>query len=147
LPRIAERVPEVKLTIVGKDPVPEVRRLAGERVIVTGFVDDVRPYIDRASIFVCPMRKGAGIKNKLLQAWAMAKPVVSTSIALGGLYAKPGENILVADTPAEFSEAVIRLLKNSVLRQALGGAGLKIIRGHYTWDRQGRLLEAALRAL
>ena len=78
-PRILEDEPKAKLTLVGKGPGPAVRELAGENVEVTGFVDDVRPYLDRSEVFVCPLVSGSGIKNKVLQAWAMGLPVVATS--------------------------------------------------------------------
>ncbi|MGF1529303.1 MAG: glycosyltransferase family 4 protein, partial [Candidatus Competibacterales bacterium] len=68
LPLVHRQLPQARLWVVGKDPTPEVLALAGERVTVTGFVDDVRPYLDRASLFVCPLRMGGGIKNKILQA-------------------------------------------------------------------------------
>lgn len=144
LPKIRLQVPGVRLFIVGRDPSVEVRQLQSEEVIVTGSVEDVRPFVDRASVFVCPMRKGAGIKNKLLQAWAMAKPVVATSVAAAGLNVRRGENILVADKPAEFAASVIALLRNPEMRVHLGRRGRQTVLEHYTWNRQARLLEEKL---
>lgn len=144
LPKIRLQVPGVKLFIVGRDPAAAVRQLQSEEVIVTGSVNDVRPYVDRASVFVCPMRKGAGIKNKLLQAWAMAKPVVATSVAAAGLNARRGDNILVADEPAEFAAKVTALLRSPEMRVSLGRRGRETVLEYHTWDRQARLLEEKL---
>jgi len=140
-PMIKAQLPQVKLWIVGRNPTKEVRNLHADQVIVTGSVDDVRPYLDRASVFVCPMRKGAGIKNKILQAWAMAKPVVATSIAAGGLSATPGENIVIADEPRSFAHQVNCLLQNPELRQVLGQRGRETVLRDHTWQRQVQLLE------
>jgi len=146
LPKIKSQIPETKLWIVGKDPAKEVQNLKGVDVTVTGYVQDVRPYLDRASVFVCPMRKGAGIKNKILQAWAMGKPVVSTSIALAGLDAKPGENILVADKSDQFAAEVIRLLKDESLRKAMGALAKRTVCNRYSWRQQAELFEATVKS-
>jgi polysaccharide biosynthesis protein PslH len=146
-PLIKAQLPQTKLWIVGRNPTEEVRNLHADQVIVTGSVDDVRPYLDRASVFVCPMRKGAGIKNKILQAWAMAKPVVATSIAAGGLSATPGENIVIADEPRSFAHQVNCLLQNPELRQVLGQRGRETVLRDHTWDRQVQLLENRMKDL
>jgi sugar transferase (PEP-CTERM/EpsH1 system associated) len=146
-PLIQEKISEVKFYIVGKNPSGEVRNLGSEQIFVTGYVDDVRLFLDRASVFVCPMRKGAGIKNKVLQAWAMAKPVVATSVALGGLRVVPDENIIVADGARSFAQKVVRLLENSYLREKLGRRARETVREHYSWEQQARSLEGALRSL
>jgi polysaccharide biosynthesis protein PslH len=114
-------------------------------VTVTGYVEDVRPYLDRASVFVCPMRKGAGIKNKILQAWAMGKPVVCTSIALAGLHANPEENVIVADNSDHFAAQVVRLLKDESLRKAVGERAKRTVRDRYSWRQQAELLEATVK--
>lgn len=147
LPLIWKQKPKAKFCIVGKDPVPEIRSLASDRITVTGYVDDVRPYLDRASVFVCPMRKGAGIKNKILQAWAMAKPVVATSTAVAGLCANKEENILIADEPSPFARQVDRLLSSSQLRRRLGQNGRATVLRYHTWQRQAQLLEDGMRDL
>ena len=147
LPLIWKQVPTTKFWIVGKDPVAEIRALANERIVVTGYVDDVRPYLDLASIFVCPMRKGSGIKNKILQAWAMAKPVVSSSIASAGLAATDGGNIIVADEPASFAAAIISLFENPKRRKKLGIQGRGTVLRHHTWEQQVQLFEEQVRDL
>ena len=137
-PKILQEIPETRLYIVGKNPSPSVQNLADSNVVVTGFVDDVRPYLDRASVFICPMRKGAGIKNKILQAWAMAKPVVATSLSCGGLTINPGQNILVCDGSQGFASAVVGLLKEKEKRDTLGQEALRTVRQNYSWGSKAK---------
>ena len=147
LPRVHAQVSQTRVFVVGRDPTDAVRNLQSDRVNVTGYVDDVRPYLDRASVFVCPMRKGAGIKNKILQAWAMAKPVVATSLAAAGLRANHGENILIADEPTVFAEHVLSLLRRPEERQRLGQRGRETVLRYHSWERQVQLLEDQLAEL
>lgn len=145
-PLIQQHCPDVALQIVGRDPPPEIQKLAtasiGEPgIAVTGFVEDVRPYLDQATVFVCPLRKGAGIKNKLLQAWSMGLPIVATSITLGGLKSVDQENVLVADTPAAFAAAVLRLFQDSALRQHLSTQARHTAVSHYSWQQKAEELE------
>lgn len=144
LPLIRREVPDVKFLIVGKNPPEAVRALSGPGVEVTGFVDDVRPYIEQAAVFVCPLRTGAGIKNKLLQAWSMGKAIVATSPSTGGLKAEDGVNLLVRDNPQAFADAVVALLRDCERRRALGAAGRETILDAYTWDRKAEQLEALM---
>ena len=97
LPLIQGELPGTRFVAVGRDPSEAVRAVAGRHVTVTGTVDDVRPWLDRATAFVSPLIGGAGIKNKVLQAWAMAKAVVATPLSIGGLEAEDGRNLLLAD--------------------------------------------------
>jgi glycosyltransferase involved in cell wall biosynthesis len=146
-PKILKRVPAAKLFLVGKDPAPQVRALQSHSVTVTGYVDDVRYYLDRATVFICPMRKGAGIKNKMLQAWAMAKPVVATSLAVAGLEAIHMRNVLIADNPYGFSKAVLSLLDGSIDRKSLGVQARRTAVDHYSWKAQVKLFESELLSL
>jgi glycosyltransferase involved in cell wall biosynthesis len=147
LPLIRAVDPTVRLTLVGRDPLPSVRALASDGVEVTGFVDDVRPYIARAALFVAPLRSGAGIKNKVLQAWAMGKPVVATPESTGGLRADPDRNIVVRADPAEFAKAVLELLGDIDRRAAIGRAARETIERHYTWQAKAGELEALMQEL
>lgn len=140
-PLIRAQVPGVKLWIVGKDPAPAVQALGAPDVIVTGFVADVRPYLARANVFISPLIGGAGIKNKILQAWAMGKAVVSTSISCGGLRAAHGQNLLVADGAEAFATACVRLLAAPLERERLGAAGRDTVHAHYTWEAKAREIE------
>ena len=105
-PRIRERHPRVCFYVVGNQPSEPVKRLdAQEGIVVTGYVPDVRPYFEKASVFVAPLRAGSGIQTKNLEAMAMGVPVVTTSVGAMGLEADIGKELLVADTPEDFAEA------------------------------------------
>jgi glycosyltransferase involved in cell wall biosynthesis len=134
LPLIHAKRPEVKLFIVGKNPVAEVKALASDRVTVTGFVDDVKPWVEKASVFVCPLKRGAGIKNKILQAWSLERPVVATSVSCGGLPLEPGVNIEVADEPRAFADKVLALLDDPERRRAMGTASRRTIIEKCSWE-------------
>ena len=96
----------------------------------------MREHLWRASVFVCPMRLGAGIKNKILQAWAMGLPIVASSQAMGGLDAREGENVLMRDEPAQFAAAVSRLLTTPALARLLSANGRKLALEKYSWKTQ-----------
>ena len=135
-PRVKERVPDVKLTIVGTRPPAEIVRLAkDDRVTVTGWVEDVRPYMARSVAMVVPLHVGSGMRVKILNALAMGLPVVSTSVGCEGIDVTDGENILIADDPAGFAEAITRLLGDRDLRQRLSEQGRALAVERYSWDR------------
>jgi glycosyltransferase involved in cell wall biosynthesis len=134
LPIVRRSRPDARLTIVGRDPAPMVRAMASEAVEVTGEVDDVRPYLAAAGIFVAPMVSGSGIKNKVLEAMAMARPVVATSLAVEGLPVRNGENVLVADGPAGLADAIERLIVDAKERARIGDGGRELVERAYTWD-------------
>jgi glycosyltransferase involved in cell wall biosynthesis len=144
LPLIRARRDAVSVCLVGKRPLPRVQALASDIVTVTGFVDDVRPYLSDAAVFVCPLRSGAGIKNKILQAWAMGKAVVATPESTGGLRCKEGENILVRESPRQFADAVVGLLADPDRCSRLGERARKTIEAHYTWQAKAGQLEALM---
>ena len=144
LPLIHDVLPNTRLWIVGRDPVAEVRALAEPKIEVTGFVDDVRPYLAKATVFICPLVGGAGIKNKILQAWSMMKPVVATTISSGGLESSGGENLIVADEPRDLANACLELLGDEERRQELGSNGRTTVLAHYSWDAKTRELETLL---
>jgi glycosyltransferase involved in cell wall biosynthesis len=146
-PEILEADPEVRLMIVGKDPPKDIVALSSPAIEVTGFVDDVRPFVDRAQVFVCPLRTGAGIKNKVLQAWAMGKAVVATSASVGGLHVEEGINIFVRDTPHEFAQAVLNLLRDPLLAARVGARARETALSHYTWDAKAEELDKLMRVL
>ncbi len=136
VPRVLVQVPTVVCRVVGSDPPSDiVRRSDGRRVVVTGFVPDIRPLVERSSVFVVPTRVGSGIRVKILEALALGKAVVSTSMGCEGIDGLvSGENILVADEPQEFADAVVSLLRDPIRRQKLGCAGRRLVANRYTWD-------------
>src|SRR5262249_2193968 len=144
-PLILQRCPNAEFWAVGKDPSPRVQSLSGRTgVQITGGVDDIRPYVQSAGVFVCPLRYGSGIKNKILVAMAMQRPVVSTSIGVEGLEAQDNQDLLIADTPADFATKVVYLLRNSDCAEYLGQKGQSLVRYRYSWRSKARSLEDAL---
>jgi glycosyltransferase involved in cell wall biosynthesis len=145
-PLIRRAMPAVEFWAVGSDPSARVRELACEAgVHVTGKVDDVRPYVRSAAVFVCPLRLGAGMKNKILAAMAMWRPVVATSLSLEGIEARPDEHVLVADGPEAFAAQVLRLLREPALARRLADRAYGLARERYSWNARGELLDASLR--
>lgn len=143
-PLVRKEVPDAHLSLVGRDPAPEVQVLASDDVEVTGFVDDVRPWLENAHVFGCAMRSGAGIKNKILQAWAMGKAVVSTPEGAFGLSVEDGKNIILRSSPKLFSEAVVELMKDPDRRMSLGDEGRRTVEENYSWTAKALDLEALL---
>ena len=139
LPAIRARKPDVTTTWVGRATAEEIHENSaiGEGLQLTGYVEDVRPYIAAAACYVVPLRIGGGTRIKILDAWAMGKAVVSTSIGCEGLEARDGTNILIADTPSEFAECVARVLEDPVLRGRLGHEARQTVEDRYSWDAIG----------
>lgn len=136
LPLVKVNNPEVSLKIVGSNPTAAVRQLAGQAGIeVTGFVDDIRPYYAMADIFIAPLRMGRGIQNKVLEAMAMERPVVTTSRANAGIRAKSGQHLLVADSAGGFAVAVNELIKSKQVRRQLGRAARNFVVEHFNWEK------------
>ncbi len=133
-PRIWKRRPETRIVIAGACPPPAVRAAAGPRVVVTGWMEDVRPTLWDATVVMLPMRLGTGIKNKLLEAWAAGAPVVATGRACQGTPAADGEDLLVADSAAALAAAAVRVIAEEPLRRRLAGAGADTVRQHLTWS-------------
>ena len=145
MPIIWARNAAVTLTLVGRDPSSEIRALAGSRVSVTGSVSDIRPYVHEAEVFVCPLLSGAGIKNKLLQAWAMGKAVVATPLSVGGLDARDGENLLIREGAAQLAQGILELLGNPERRRMLGARGRETVEASYDWEGRARAFERLLK--
>jgi len=135
MPRIWKLRPAARLYIVGKDPSPAIRQLMQNPLItVTGTVDDIRPFLWRATVSVVPLLYGVGIQNKILEAMATGTPVVTTCRALSALQAQPGKDLFVSDDPDGFSQAVLQLIANRDLQQKTGDAGVTYVRTFHSWD-------------
>jgi glycosyltransferase involved in cell wall biosynthesis len=146
LPQIRQLVPDSQLYVVGNRPTAVVRKLARcTGVTVTGFVEDVRDYLAGASVCIVPLRIARGIQNKLLEAMAMGKPVVTTTQAFMGMHAVPGEDIVVADGEDDFVQAVVGLLRDTACAARIGAHARTCVELHYGWDSSlGRLAEVGL---
>jgi len=134
MPRVWKIRPGARLIIVGKDPSPEIRELGrNPLIIVTGTVDDIRPFLWQATVSVVPLLYGAGIQNKILEAMATATPVITTLRTLSALEARPGLDIVVADTAENFAQEIIRLMSNLEHRDTLGSSGLAYVQKNHNW--------------
>ena len=134
MPRIWKVRPATHLYIVGKDPAPAIKKMTRNPLItVTGTVDDIRPFLWRATVSVVPLLYGAGIQNKILEAMATGTPVVTTCQALSALQARPGKDLFASDDPKGFSQAVLQLIANRDLQKKTGEAEVKYIRNFHNW--------------
>jgi sugar transferase (PEP-CTERM/EpsH1 system associated) len=145
LPLLRERRPGVKLAIVGADPPPAVRKL-GELpgVTVTGSVPKVQPYATRSALTVAPLAIARGTQNKILEAMAMGVPVVASRVAAGGVDAVAGEHLLVADTPEQYRDAILRVLEDPAERARLAVAGRARVLSHHAWSSSMKRLDAII---
>ncbi len=134
MPAVWESRPDARLMLIGPNPPPDIREAESERVQVTGKVPDLRPYFERAMVYVAPLRMGAGIKNKVLEALAMRRPVVATPLSCDGIKVEHGKHLLIAEDTEKFIRAVLTLLDDGRLRRRLGVAGRELIESCYTWE-------------
>lgn len=145
-PEVRQRVPSARFLIVGRSGSQETLGLRGAaNVEIIGTVPDVRPFVWQSAIFICPMRFGSGVKNKVLEAMAMAKPVVGTPLAYEGLEVVSGEHVVAASEACGLAESIIDLLSNEEKRRELGRKARKLVETKYSWqsaaDRLDSLLE------
>lgn len=144
-PLIKTEVPDVRFFAVGQDPPRELFDLAARdpQVVVTGYVTDIRPLVHDVSVYVVPLRVGGGTKLKVLDAMAMGKAIVATSIGCEGIDVLPDEHLLVADSPEQFADKTVSLLRDPSRRSALGRTARELVEQHYSWRRiGGQLLES-----
>lgn len=135
LPRVRSRIPGVKVTVVGRTPSARLTALAGEHGIeVTGRVPDVRPFLERASAFIVPMRVGGGTRLKIYEAMAMGLPVISTAIGAEGLPVRDGDSVVLRDGAEPFADAVVSLLQDDAARSRIGTTGQRLVREKFAWS-------------
>jgi polysaccharide biosynthesis protein PslH len=137
-PRVLAQNPQATLTIAGKNPPPEIRELSdanyeGQRIKVTGYVPDPRPYLEGAKVFIVPLLAGGGMRVKIVEAWRWGLPIVSTSTGAEGIDYRDEENILIADGVEAFAGAVARVLSEPDLAQRLRENGRRWVEQHYDW--------------
>ncbi|MBN1427333.1 MAG: glycosyltransferase [Anaerolineae bacterium] len=140
LPFIHQTLPEVEVWIVGTSPRPEVEALADDKVHVTGAVEEVESYYERSTVCIMPLRAGGGARLKILEAMALGRPVVTTSIGCEGQDVLDGTHVLIGDTPGTFAEHVIRLLTDASLRRRLAIQARALVIEQYDWDISARRL-------
>jgi polysaccharide biosynthesis protein PslH len=145
-PQVKEHYPEVKFYIVGADPGPRIYKAVGHdpKIIVTGQVEDLSPYRNRARMLVSPVRLGSGVRTKVLEAMAFGLPVVSTSLGVAGIDAQTGVNCLIADTPDLFAQSVEWLLTDRTLSANMSRRALELVRRKYDLDIELKRFEKIL---
>jgi glycosyltransferase involved in cell wall biosynthesis len=144
-PRIVEAHPEARLKIIGGKPPPSLQLLAGPRVALTGFVPDLRPHLAAAAAVVVPLRLGGGTRLKIVEAMAMGKAIVSTTLGAEGIKAVPGRDLLIEGQPEAFADAVNRLLGDPELAARIGRSARSLAVERYSWSGAARALEVFYR--
>ncbi len=145
LPRIRQVEPEATLSIIGRAPTPAVRRLADDAGIeVTGRVDDVRPHIAAGAVYVVPLRIGGGTRLKIFEAMAMGRAVVSTTVGAEGLPVTSGQDVVIADEPARFAQAVVHMIRDTDARRRIEAAARRLVVERYDWSAVAEDFEDAL---
>jgi len=134
MPIIRQKYPDAKITLAGATPHARVKALAGNKVIVTGWVDDIREYYSTARIFMAPMQLGTGLQNKLLEAMAMRLPCVTSSLCNSALMARENEEIMIGNNATEVAQQAIKLMEDQQLADKIALNGLSFIKLNYTWQ-------------
>jgi sugar transferase (PEP-CTERM/EpsH1 system associated) len=134
--KIKKSLPNTIFYVVGADPVKKIRKLNSDKNMrITGFVPDIIPYLQKAAVYVVPLRMAPGIQNKILEAMAMRVPVVATPAAIAGIDAVPGRDLMVEEDPVKFASAVIQLLQKPDLRQKLAENARRLVENEYNWNK------------
>lgn len=141
MPLVWQKKPEVRLLISGASPNNKVLALRSDRVVVSGWVDDIRENFAKSKILVAPMQISIGLQNKLLEAMAMQLPCVTSTLANNALGAKHNDQIMVADTPEQYASLIIELLENEAKAKALALNGYHYVIDHFNWESTGKALE------
>lgn len=146
-PLILDKMPNARVFIVGANPSKSILERSAKNVVITGYVDDVRPYVARAEVFVIPLHIGGGTRLKALEAMAMKRPIVSTTLGGEGIHLKHEESALFGDTPQEFAGSVVRMLGDAGLRTRLVEKAYTNVVTHYGWQGIGNKLERVHQSL
>jgi sugar transferase (PEP-CTERM/EpsH1 system associated) len=147
LPVIKKQCPEISLEVVGRSPSRKLQALAAREssLRLTGWVEDIRPFVARGSVSIVPLRIGGGTRLKIFEAMAMSKAVVSTSVGAEGLPVQSGANIIVADTPGDFAQSVVSLLRDPSQRRRLGTSARALVQEKYGWPKVAESFARTLR--
>lgn len=141
-PVIEREIPGVRLEIIGAEPVEEITAMQiPNKILIPGFVSDLNLALNRAAIFIAPLRFAAGVQNKVLEAMAAGRAVITSSMVAEGIKAISGRDLVVADTPQQFSAAAVDLLKHPSRRNAIGVQARKFVENHFSWDAVNQRLD------
>ncbi len=144
-PLICRQIPEVSITVVGKNPPPDLLRLASQsdhNITFTGYVDDLDPLFEQSALMVVPVRAGGGMRVRILEGFARAMPIVTTTVGLEGILAQPERDVVVRDDPAEFAQVVVKLLEDETWQTQLANNGRRLAEKLYDWEYVLKDLEA-----
>ena len=144
MPIVWKTLPETKLYIAGTTPDPKVKKTASERIIVSGWLDDIREAYAQSRVFIAPMRIGTGLQNKLLEAMSMRLPAITSLLANASLGAKPNEEILIGSNAEEMANNIITLLTDKEKAEHIAQAGFDFTNRVYDWGRATEVLENAM---
>jgi sugar transferase (PEP-CTERM/EpsH1 system associated) len=137
-PLLKAKIPDIKFYIVGKEPPKRVHELSKiNGIVVTGEVEDVRPYLANADVAVIPLKVGGGTRLKILEAMAMGIPVISTKLGAEGLDVKEDENILIADDHEDFAQKIYEIITDKQLSKRISDSAIKFVEENYTWEKIG----------
>lgn len=145
LPIVWKTLPEVKMYIAGATPDPRVKKCANEKIIVSGWLDDIRTAYAESRVFIAPMRIGTGLQNKLLEAMSMRLPAITSPLANASLGAKPNEEILVGSNAQEMAQHIVTLLTDKEKADRLAQAGFDFTNHVYDWGKATEVMEEAMR--
>ncbi|MCF8297402.1 MAG: glycosyltransferase [Saprospiraceae bacterium] len=146
LPEVHKKNPEVNLVIVGANPHISVKALKSEKIIVTGWVKDMREFYAQSKIFIAPMQIGTGLQNKLLESMAMKLPCITSNLANDALCAENGKEILIGNSHEDYAKLIISLLENPVNAKEVAVAGYKFVHANYDWEKATQKLEAIIKS-
>lgn len=144
LPIVWKTLPEVKIYIAGATPDPRIKKVASERIIVSGWLDDIREAYAQSRVFIAPMRIGTGLQNKLLEAMSMGLPAITTPLANGSLCAENGKEILVGSNAEELAQHIITLLTDKEKATQIAKAGFDFTNRVYDWGKATQIMEEAM---
>ena len=144
LPLVWKQLPNIKMYIAGATPDPKVKKVASERIIVSGWLDDIRNAYAQSRVFIAPMRIGTGLQNKLLEAMSMGLPAITTPLANASLGAKPNEEILIGNNAEEMAQHIITLLTNKEKAEQIAQAGYDFTNRVYDWEKATEKMEEAM---
>ena len=145
LPKVWQQLPDVKMYIAGATPDPKIKKVASERIIVSGWLDDIRDAYAQSRVFIAPMRIGTGLQNKLLEAMSMSLPAITTPLANGSLNASPDKEILVGSNADELAQHIVTLLTDKEKAQQIAQAGFDFTNRVYDWGKSTDIMEEAMK--
>ena len=141
MPLVWDKHPEIGVVIAGAQPSAKVLKLKSDKVVVTGWVEDISQYYSKSKIFIAPMQIGTGLQNKLLEAMAMKIPCITSDLANNALGATHNKNILIGSDPEGYKKHIIKLINNVELQKEIGQQGYNFVKENYTWEETGSILE------